>query len=179
MKGWLSAAGERADRGVKDKGNMLRLNRLTDYAILVLGVLHSRQHVWLSSVQIAESAQLTQATAAKVIKALVAAGLVQTHRGTRGGCQLARPVSQISIAEVVEAIEGPIALTACVDGAEEPCSVQKGCFMGGNWNRVNNALRGALLSVSLADLFDPASLFPEPASGQTARPDGQAEATDA
>ena len=84
MKGWLSAAGERADRGLKDKGNMLRLNRLTDYAILVLGVLHSRQHVWLSSVQIAESAQLTQATAAKVIKALVAAGLVQTHRGTRG-----------------------------------------------------------------------------------------------
>ena len=149
---------------------MLKLNRLTDYAILVLGVLHSRQDVWLSSSQIADAAQLTQATAAKVIKALVAAGLVETHRGTRGGCQLARPVSQISIAEVVEAIEGPIALTACVDGAEEPCSVQQGCFMGGNWNRVNTALRDALLSVSLADLFDPASLFPVPASGQTAGP---------
>ena len=143
---------------------MLRLNRLTDYAILVLGVLHSRQDVWLSSGQIAESAQLTQATAAKVIKALVAAGLVQTHRGTHGGCQLARPVSEISIAEVIEAIEGPIALTACVDGAEEPCSVQQGCFMGGNWNRVNTALRGALLSVSLADLFNPEALFPEPAA---------------
>jgi len=143
---------------------MLRLNRLTDYAILVLGVLHSRQDMWLSSGQIAETAQLTQATAAKVIKALVAAGLVETHRGTHGGCQLARPVSQISIAEVVEAIEGPIALTACVDGAEEPCSVQQGCFMGGNWNRVNTALRGALLSVSLADLFDPASLFPDSAA---------------
>ena len=154
---------------------MLRLNRLTDYAILVLGVLHSRQDMLLSSGQIAQTAQLTQATAAKVIKALVAAGLVETHRGTRGGCQLARPVSQISIAEVVEAIEGPIALTACVDGAEEPCSVQQGCFMGGNWNRVNTALRGALLSVSLADLFDPASLFPEPPTG---RPEGQPGATD-
>ena len=150
---------------------MLKLNRLTDYAILVLGVLHSRQGVWLSSSQIADAAQLTQATAAKVIKALVAAGLVETHRGTRGGCQLARPVSDISIAEVVEAIEGPIALTACVDGAEEPCSVQQGCFMGGNWNRVNTALRDALLSVSLADLFDPATLFPVPASSRMAGPD--------
>ena len=144
---------------------MLRLNRMTDYAILVLGVLHSRQDSLLSSGQIAEAAQLTQATAAKVIKALVAADLVRTQRGIRGGCQLSRPVNRISIAEVVEAIEGPIALTACVDGAEEPCSVQQGCFMGGNWNRVNTALRGALLSVSLADLFDPASLFPEPTTG--------------
>jgi FeS assembly SUF system regulator len=133
---------------------------MTDYAILVLGVLHTRRGVMLSSGQIAEAAQLTQATSAKVIKALVAAELVQTQRGIRGGCQLSRPVSQISIAEVVEAIEGPIALTACVDGAEEPCSVQKGCFMGGNWNRVNTALREALLSVSLADLFDPTTLFP-------------------
>ena len=144
---------------------MLRLNRMTDYAILVLGVLHSRQDSLLSSGQIAESAQLTQATAAKVIKALVAANLVQTQRGIRGGCQLSRPVSQISIAEVVEAIEGPIALTAGVDGAEEPCTEQQGCFMGG-WNRVNVALKDALSSVSLADLFDPATLFPEPVSAQ-------------
>ena len=145
---------------------MLRLNRMTDYAILVLGVLHSRQDSLLSSGQIAEAAQLTQATAAKVIKALVAADLVRTQRGIRGGCQLSRPVNRISIAEVVEAIEGPVALTACVDGAEEPCSVQQGCFMGGNWNRVNTALREALLSVSLADLFDPVTLFPDPASAQ-------------
>ena len=150
----------------KIKQSMLRLNRMTDYAILVLGVLHNRQDSLLSSGQIAEAAQLTQSTAAKVIKALVAADLVQTQRGIRGGCQLSRPVSRISLAEVVEAIEGPIALTACVDGVEEPCSVQQGCFMRGNWNRVNTALREALLSVSLADLFDPATLFPEPVSAQ-------------
>ena len=106
MKGWLSAAGERVDRGVERQRKHASAEPFDRLRDLVLGVLHSRQHVWLSSVQIAESAQLTQATAAKVIKALVAAGLVQTHRGTRGGCQLARPVSQISIAEVVEAIEG-------------------------------------------------------------------------
>ena len=145
---------------------MLRLNRMTDYAILVLGVLHGRPGILLSSAQVAQHAQLTQATAAKIIKALGAAGLVTTIRGTKGGCQLAVPASSISVADVIEAIEGPIALTACVEGAEEPCSVQQGCFMGGNWNRVNTALREALLSVSLADLFDPVTLFPDPASAQ-------------
>ena len=63
---------------------MLRLNRMTDYAILVLGVLHGRPGQLLSSAQIAQHAQLTQATVAKTIKALVAAGLITTIRGTKG-----------------------------------------------------------------------------------------------
>ena len=141
---------------------MLRLNRMTDYAILVLGVLHGRPDVLLSSAQIAQHAQLTQATAAKIIKALGSAGLVTTIRGTKGGCQLAKPASAISIADVIEAIEGPIALTACVEGAEEPCSVQQGCFMSGSWNHINGAIRSALDGVSLSDLFNPSNLFPAP-----------------
>ena len=141
---------------------MLRLNRMTDYAILVLGVLHGRPDVLLSSAQIAQHAQLTQATAAKIIKALGSAGLVTTIRGTKGGCQLALPASAISIADVIEAIEGPIALTACVEGAEEPCSVQQGCFMSGSWNHINGAIRSALDGVSLSDLFSPSNMFPTP-----------------
>ena len=139
---------------------MLRLNRMTDYAILVLGVLHGRPGILLSSAQVAQHAQLTQATAAKIIKALGAAGLVTTIRGTKGGCQLAVPASSISVADVIEAIEGPIALTACVEGAEEPCSVQQGCFMSGSWNHINGAIRSALDGVSLSDLFNPSNLFP-------------------
>ena len=141
---------------------MLRLNRMTDYAILVLGVLHGRPDVLLSSAQIAQHAQLTQATAAKIIKALGSAGLVTTIRGTKGGCQLAMPASAISIADVIEAIEGPIALTACVEGAEEPCSVQQGCFMSGSWNHINGAIRSALDGVSLSDLFSPSNMLPAP-----------------
>ena len=141
---------------------MLRLNRMTDYAILVLGVLHGRPDVLLSSAQIAQHAQLTQATAAKIIKALGSAGLVTTIRGTKGGCQLALPASAISIADVIEAIEGPIALTACVEGAEEPCSVQQGCFMSGSWNHINGAIRSALDGVNLSDLFSPSNMFPAP-----------------
>jgi len=140
---------------------LLRLNRMTDYAILTLGVLHGRTGELLSAAQIAEYANLNQPTVAKLIKALVAAGLVETVRGIKGGCQLARPARAISIADVIEAAEGPIALTACVDGADEPCMVQNGCFMSGNWNQVNTAIRSALDSVTLADLFDPSALFPE------------------
>lgn len=139
---------------------MLRLNRMTDYAILVLGVLHGRPGQLLSSAQIAQHAQLTQATVAKTIKALAAAGLITTIRGTKGGCALAIPASKISIADVIEAIEGPIALTACVEGADEPCSVQQGCFMSGSWNQINGAIRSALDGVSLSDLFNPTNLFP-------------------
>lgn len=139
---------------------MLRLNRMTDYAILVLGVLHNRPNTLLASSQIAHHCQLSQPTIAKVVKALGAASLVDTVRGKNGGCQLSRPAAEISIADVIEAIEGPIALTACVDGAVEPCSVQQGCFMSGNWNQVNKAIREALCGVKLDGLFDPSELFP-------------------
>ena len=139
---------------------MLRLNRMTDYAILVLGVLHGRPGELLSSAQIAHHAQLTQATVAKIIKALSAADLVATSRGNKGGCQLAMPATAISIAEVIEAIEGPIALTACVEGADDPCAVQQGCFMSGSCNHINGAIRAALDGVSLSDLFHPSNLFP-------------------
>ena len=69
--------------------------------------------------------------------------------------QLLRHPEDITLAQVVEAIEGPIALTACVEGAVDPCSVQNGCFMSGNWSRVNKAIHLALSEVSLAELFNP------------------------
>ena len=141
---------------------MLRLNRMTDYAILVLGVMAARPNEILASAALAQHTQLNQTTVAKVTKTLVSAGLVVSTRGIKGGYYLDRPVNNISIAEVIEAVEGPIALTACVDGVEDPCSVRNGCFMGGNWNHVNTALRKALNEVSLAELFNPESLFQMP-----------------
>ena len=141
---------------------MLRLNRMTDYAILVLGVMAARPDEILASAALAQHTQLNQTTVAKVTKTLVSAGLVVSTRGIKGGYYLDRPVHNISIAEVIEAVEGPIALTACVDGVEDPCSVRNGCFMGGNWNHVNTALRKALNEVSLAELFNPESLFQVP-----------------
>jgi FeS assembly SUF system regulator len=142
---------------------MLRLTRMTDYAILVLGGLAAQgcgAGGLRSSAELARQTMLGQPTVAKLVKQLVAAGLVESQRGVQGGCKLARPASAISLAEVIEAIEGPIALTACVDGAEEPCSVQNGCFMSGNWNSVNQAIQEALGRVTLAEMLDPQRYFP-------------------
>ena len=144
---------------------MLKLTRLTDYAILILGALAMRPADRLSSHELASYTQLGQPTVAKLTKMLVAAELIESARGVHGGCTLLRKPADISVADVVEAIEGPIALTACVEGAIDPCAVQNGCFMSGNWNRVNGAIHEALSGVSLAEMFDPEKSFavPQPA----------------
>lgn len=145
---------------------MLRLNRLTDYAILVIGVLAQQPQngeavALLNSAQLAEKTGVNQPTIAKLVKLLTAAGLIQAQRGVGGGCRLSKGADKISVAEVVEAVEGPIALTDCVEGAVDPCAVQNGCFMSGNWNRINQAIYTALTDVSLAELFDPEQIFPD------------------
>lgn len=154
---------------------MLRLTRMTDYAILILGALAAPRAGLQSSSDLARQTMLGQPTVAKLVKQLGAAGLVDSQRGVQGGCALARPAASISLAEVIEAIEGPIALTACVDGAEDPCSVQHGCFMSGNWNSVNQAIQDALGRVTLAEMLDPERHFPpiDVAAGQPAPTTGK------
>ncbi len=146
---------------------MFKLNRMTDYAIVVLGVLAHRRGEFLATAQLAELTTLNQPTVAKVAKTLVAAELLDTQRGVHGGYRLARPAGMVSLVEIVEAMEGPIAVNDCVDGAQDPCMVSNCCFISHNWNRVNLAVRNALNDVSLEGLIDPAQLF-APADGERA-----------
>ena len=139
---------------------MLRLNRMTDYAILVLGALAHRHGETLASGLLAEVTDLAQPTVAKVLKMLLAAELVETQRGVRGGYRLMKISAQISIADIVEAMEGPIAVTDCVDGAREPCMASNCCCMRKHWKHINLAIRKALMDVTLEDLINPAQLFP-------------------
>ena len=138
---------------------MFKLNRMTDYAILVLGVLAHRRGKILTTAQLAELTGLNQPTVAKVAKTLVVANMLDTQRGVHGGYRLARPAGMISLVEIVEAMEGPIAVNDCVDGAQDPCMVSNCCFMSRNWNRVNLAVRNALDDITLEDLIDPTQLF--------------------
>ncbi len=138
---------------------MFKLNRMTDYAIVVLGVLARRQGEILATAQLAELTGLKQPTVAKVAKNLVAADLLDTQRGVHGGYRLARHAAIISLVQIVEAMEGPIAVNDCVEGAQAPCMVSNCCFMSRNWNRVNVAVRNALSDMTLEDLIDPAQLF--------------------
>ena len=86
----------------------------------------------------------------KLVSKLVGAGLLRSVRGAGGGLQLARPAAAISLADIVEAVEGPIALTACVEGTD--CSVDHECRVRPHWPLVNEALRGALANISLVQL---------------------------
>jgi FeS assembly SUF system regulator len=139
---------------------MLRLNRMTDYAILVLGALSARPSQVVPGAVLAQDTQLNQPTVAKIAKALVKAEIISAERGVNGGYYLRDEANKITVARVIEAIEGPIALTACVDGVEDPCETRHGCFMSGHWNQVNQSIREALEKVSLVELFDPEAMFP-------------------
>ena len=141
---------------------MLRLNRMTDYAILVLGALAHRHGETLASGRLAGVTDLPQPTVAKVLKMLLAAELVETQRGVRGGYRLMKISAQISLVHIVEAMEGPIAVNDCVDGAREPCMASNCCCMRQHWKHINVTIREALMDVTLEDLINPAQVFPVP-----------------
>lgn len=134
---------------------MIRLNRLTDYGVVLLVQLARSDGQVQTATQLASANGVPLPTAAKLLKQLAASGLVASHRGAAGGYALGRPAEHISVAEIVAALEGPIALTACVDGSIEHCGVEAICPMRGNWNRVNEAIQHALSDVTLAEMAQP------------------------
>ena len=132
---------------------MLKLNRLTDYAVVVLGQLARNSGKVETATEIAMSTGIPLPTASKILKILSSAFIVMSHRGAGGGYLLERRADDIRVAEIIEAFEGPIALTACVDSAVDNCSIEALCPMKGNWNTVNEAIRTALFSLTLADMI--------------------------
>jgi FeS assembly SUF system regulator len=135
---------------------MFRLSKLTDYAVVVLVRLAREQaraatpNAVQTSPGISLATGIPEPTVAKVLKAMAGKGLVTSLRGARGGYRLARRLDSIPVAEVIEAIDGPIALTACVDGGG--CESQCLCPMRGRWDPVNAAIRAALGAITLADM---------------------------
>ena len=130
---------------------MLRLSKLTDYAVVVL-VRLSREAGVQTSPGIAATTGIPEPTVAKVLKTLAAGGLVASQRGAHGGYRLLRPLAAIPVADVIAAVDGPIALTACVEGSTVECESQCMCPMRGRWDPVNEAIQQALTTISLADM---------------------------
>src|SRR5438309_2292338 len=130
---------------------MFKVNKLTDYATVVL-IDIARAEAVRSTHRIAERTGIPLPTVAKLMKSLNRAGLVASTRGAGGGYVLGRPAAQITVADVIQAVEGPIALTACADTSDEHCGIEALCPVQGKWNRVNTAVRIALSEVSLADM---------------------------
>lgn len=134
---------------------MLRLSKLTDYAVVVLVRLSGGASVQTSP-GISATTGIPEPTVAKVLKALAGAGLVSSQRGAHGGYRLSRRLATIPIAEVIAAIDGPIALTACVEGSVTNCEVLNLCPVRGRWDPVNTAIRDALTAITLADMQEAA-----------------------
>ncbi len=136
---------------------MLRISRLSDYGILTLTYLAQdsgeRTH---NARDVAESLHLPLPTVSKILKLLAKSGLLTAHRGVRGGFRLTREARKINIAEVISALDGPISLTVCNDhGGDHDCRIEQSCPCRENWQKINDAVRGALEKITLADMTQP------------------------
>src|SRR5579864_3164289 len=130
---------------------MLRISRLTDYATVVLAALASDPTRVQTAASLAGQTHVAPPTVSKLLKQLQRAGLVSSTRGLHGGYQLARPATQISAAAILDALEGPVALTDCSAGHGN-CEIEHTCRVGRVWQRLNLAIRRSLYEVSLAQL---------------------------
>lgn len=132
---------------------MLRISKLTDYAILAMVEL-ARDGGKVSAQALAERVGVETPTVSKVLKMLAQAGLLTSTRGANGGYRVARAAGEINVAEIIAAIEGPIAMTECSVEAGL-CQVEHSCSMRGNWQRISVAVARALREVSLAEMTMP------------------------
>lgn len=141
----------------------MRLSSLADYAVVTMCA--AARHCGggrTSAAALAAETGLPVPTVQKLVSKLSAAGLLRSARGSGGGLQLARPAASISVADIVEAVDGPIALTACADGGE--CHVDALCSVRPHWPMINEALRGTLAGIPLTQLSA------QPLSSQAPRP---------
>ena len=133
---------------------MLRVTKLTDYATVVMTVLASRADSVHSAADLAERAHLEAPTVSKILKPLAQAGLVESFRGANGGYRLARAAHEISLIEIVEAIEGKLGMTEC-SVHKGACGIEDHCGVRANWRRVNDVVADALRNVTLAQMLAP------------------------
>ena len=131
----------------------MRLTSFADYAVVMLAA--AARHpagARLSAGTLAAETGVPLPTAQKLMGRLAAAGLLSSARGTGGGFVLARAADGISLADIIEAVEGPIAMTSCIEGAATDCALEGSCAVRPHMGIVNVAVRGALQGVSLASL---------------------------
>jgi FeS assembly SUF system regulator len=131
---------------------VIRLSKLADYGIIIMTHLARGGGRSLSTSEIASATSVPQPMAGKILKALARAELLVSHRGAYGGYGLEREPSAISVAEIIEALDGPIALTACIDAETSDCTIERLCPTRTNWQRINGAIREALDGVTLDEM---------------------------
>jgi len=131
---------------------VLRISKLTDYGTVVLAHLAGAPEAVCSAADVSIATGIAPPTVSKLLKSLARAELVSSTRGANGGYQLTREPGEISAADVIDALEGPVSITEC-SSADSHCDYEHVCSVGNSWKRINVAIRHALEDVSLIDLL--------------------------
>ena len=137
----------------KGSGTPMRLSNMADYAVVTMSA--ASRHCGtarVSATDLAHETGIALPTTQKLVSILSKAGLLRSARGTGGGISLARPAAAISLADIIEAVEGPIAMTSCVDTGDHSCAMEGRCHVQPHWAAVNDAVRGALSGINLTSL---------------------------
>ncbi len=134
---------------------MIRLTKQADYGIVLMTYLARFSDRHFAAPDLATETRLPLPTVSKILKLLGREGLLESHRGAKGGYSLIRTPDRISVAEMISALDGPIAFTECIEDAPGNCSQESICQLRGNWQLINQAVRLALESISLAELTHP------------------------
>jgi FeS assembly SUF system regulator len=133
---------------------MLRMSKLADYGTVILTTLLQRPEQTQSAAEIAAAIRVPVTTVSKILKIMTREGLVMSLRGAKGGYTLARPPDQISMAEIIEVMDGPIGMTEC-SITPGLCHQEVGCPVRANWQRVNQIVLRALQQVTLDQMVQP------------------------
>jgi len=139
---------------------VIRLAKLTDYGLVLMTFMARRRSPVHTARDLAAASKLPLPTVSKLLKQLLQSGLLVSHRGMNGGYSLAKEPAEISLAEIIAAIEGPIALTECSTDVTGLCDLELSCPAKANQRIVSQVVRGALQKVALSDLIQPMQLTP-------------------
>lgn len=134
---------------------MMKMTNLADYAVVSMSHIAARPDKVYSAAEIAEVTGIPGPTVSKILGAMARAELLVSHRGLNGGFSLARPAAEISIADIISVVDGPIALTNCIEHAPGGCLMETCCGMRPHWQKINDAVRGALENIPLSEVLVP------------------------
>ncbi len=133
---------------------MLRISKLSDYAIVLLTAMAEQDAAIVNAGSLARATGLARPTVTKLLKVLAFHGMLVSIQGRNGGYRLAVPPGDISMQQIIEAVDGPIAITEC-NQATGDCTIEQSCQSRRHWRRINQAVRQALADVKLSQLIHP------------------------
>ena len=131
---------------------MIRLTNLADYAVVLMCHIAGRPEMLHSAFELSKGTGIHVPTVSKILGALARAELLASQRGINGGFTLNKSADEVTVAGIIEAVDGPIALTNCVEGSAHDCDFEDFCSTKRHWVRINNAVKEALASVKLSEI---------------------------